>query len=148
MQIDLLPEIGQSPRILSEVDAALKAKQMKADVDEYLKVFGFLFFVINCSLTLQENIHGGTVFYLVWTVAFTPPLSLFCSTCLWDLSHIFYLLIHSSFNLDIFIFSSSSFPPALNLYSVLLNVIYFSVSLVFLSFVFWCIHRLGNLGRF
>lgn len=73
MQIDLLPEIGQSPRILSEVDAALKAKQMKADVDEYLKVFGFLSFVINCSLTLQENIHGGTVFYSVWTVAFTPP---------------------------------------------------------------------------
>ncbi|XP_047153009.1 CCR4-NOT transcription complex subunit 1-like [Vigna umbellata] len=30
-------EITQSPRILSEVDAALKAKQMKADVDEYLK---------------------------------------------------------------------------------------------------------------
>ncbi|KVH89220.1 CCR4-Not complex component, Not1, C-terminal [Cynara cardunculus var. scolymus] len=27
----------QSPRILSEVDAALKAKQMKSDVDEYLK---------------------------------------------------------------------------------------------------------------
>ena len=38
MQIDLLQEITQSPRILSEVDAALKAKQMKADVDEYLKV--------------------------------------------------------------------------------------------------------------
>ncbi|KAB1225230.1 CCR4-NOT transcription complex subunit 1 [Morella rubra] len=37
LKIDLLPEIGQSPRILSEVDAALKAKQMKADVDEYLK---------------------------------------------------------------------------------------------------------------
>ena len=40
MQIDLLAEISQSPRILSEVDAALKAKQMKADVDEYLKVCG------------------------------------------------------------------------------------------------------------
>ncbi|KAG2672226.1 hypothetical protein I3843_13G029000 [Carya illinoinensis] len=37
LKIDLLPDIGQSPRILSEVDAALKAKQMKADVDEYLK---------------------------------------------------------------------------------------------------------------
>ncbi|KAL0007429.1 hypothetical protein SO802_008931 [Lithocarpus litseifolius] len=37
LQIDLLPESSQSPRILSEVDAALKAKQMKADVDEYLK---------------------------------------------------------------------------------------------------------------
>ncbi|KAK7277081.1 hypothetical protein RIF29_18231 [Crotalaria pallida] len=37
LKIDLLQEITQSPRILSEVDAALKAKQMKADVDEYLK---------------------------------------------------------------------------------------------------------------
>lgn len=38
MQIDLLAEISQSPRILSEVDATLKLKQMKTDVDEYLKV--------------------------------------------------------------------------------------------------------------
>ncbi|XP_070680782.1 uncharacterized protein [Malus domestica] len=37
LKIDLLAEISQSPFILSEVDAALKAKQMKADVDEYLK---------------------------------------------------------------------------------------------------------------
>ncbi|KAK6285447.1 hypothetical protein POUND7_011626 [Theobroma cacao] len=37
LKIDLLPEIREPPRILSEVDAALKAKQMKADVDEYLK---------------------------------------------------------------------------------------------------------------
>jgi len=37
-QIDLLEEMSQAPRILSEVDAALKAKQMKADVDEYLRV--------------------------------------------------------------------------------------------------------------
>ncbi|XVF73469.1 hypothetical protein PTKIN_Ptkin12aG0203600 [Pterospermum kingtungense] len=37
LKIDLLPEIKEPPRILSEVDAALKAKQMKADVDEYLK---------------------------------------------------------------------------------------------------------------
>ncbi|KAI4356708.1 hypothetical protein L6164_000708 [Bauhinia variegata] len=37
LKIDLLQEITQSPRILSEVDAALKVKQMKADVDEYLK---------------------------------------------------------------------------------------------------------------
>lgn len=39
-QIDLLAEISQSPRILSEVDVALKAKQIKGDVDEYLKVSG------------------------------------------------------------------------------------------------------------
>ncbi|XWS35646.1 hypothetical protein CRYUN_Cryun20dG0014500 [Craigia yunnanensis] len=38
LKIDLLPEIGEPPRILSEVDAALKAKQLKADVDEYLKM--------------------------------------------------------------------------------------------------------------
>lgn len=44
MQIDLLAEISQSPRILSEVDSALKAKQMKNDVDEYLKVFYFSLF--------------------------------------------------------------------------------------------------------
>ncbi|KAI4354776.1 hypothetical protein L6164_003615 [Bauhinia variegata] len=37
LKIDLLQEITQSPRILSEVDAALKVKQMKVDVDEYLK---------------------------------------------------------------------------------------------------------------
>ncbi|XP_076942862.1 uncharacterized protein LOC143612873 [Bidens hawaiensis] len=37
LKIDLLAEISQSPQILSEVDAALKAKQMKNDVDEYLK---------------------------------------------------------------------------------------------------------------
>ncbi|XP_022732983.1 CCR4-NOT transcription complex subunit 1-like isoform X3 [Durio zibethinus] len=37
LKIDLLPEIREPPRILSEVASALKAKQMKADVDEYLK---------------------------------------------------------------------------------------------------------------
>jgi len=40
LQIDLLPEIVEAPCILSEVDAALKAKQMKNDVDEYLTVMG------------------------------------------------------------------------------------------------------------
>ncbi|PWA40010.1 transcription regulator [Artemisia annua] len=37
LKIDLLAEISQSPHSLSEVDAALKAKQMKTDVNEYLK---------------------------------------------------------------------------------------------------------------
>ncbi|KAL2477889.1 transcription regulator [Forsythia ovata] len=37
LKIDLLAEINQAPHILSEVDAALKAKQIKGDVDEYLK---------------------------------------------------------------------------------------------------------------
>ncbi|KAF8113037.1 hypothetical protein N665_0058s0130 [Sinapis alba] len=36
LKIDLLPEIVEAPCILSEVDAALKAKQIKNDVDEYL----------------------------------------------------------------------------------------------------------------
>ncbi|CAH8358576.1 unnamed protein product [Eruca vesicaria subsp. sativa] len=36
LKIDLLPEIVEAPCVLSEVDAALKAKQMKNDVDEYL----------------------------------------------------------------------------------------------------------------
>lgn len=67
LQIDLLPESSQSPRILSEVDAALKAKQMKADVDEYLKVFGSpLFFVL--ALQYQEKkSHGETMFHLKQT---------------------------------------------------------------------------------
>ncbi|KAF9687700.1 hypothetical protein SADUNF_Sadunf02G0120300 [Salix dunnii] len=37
LKIDLLPEIREPPHIISEVDAALKVKQMKTDVDEYLK---------------------------------------------------------------------------------------------------------------
>ncbi|KAH9788463.1 transcription regulator [Citrus sinensis] len=37
LKIDLLPEIRDPPRIFSEVDAALRAKQMRADVDDYLK---------------------------------------------------------------------------------------------------------------
>ncbi|CAN8296001.1 unnamed protein product [Cochlearia groenlandica] len=36
LKIDLLPEIVEAPRILSVVDAALKVKQIKNDVDEYL----------------------------------------------------------------------------------------------------------------
>lgn len=38
IQIDLLAEISVAPRIMSDVEGALKAKQMKAQVDEYLKV--------------------------------------------------------------------------------------------------------------
>lgn len=37
-QVDLLPEIAQAPRILSDVEAALKNRQLKADIDEYIKV--------------------------------------------------------------------------------------------------------------
>ncbi|MCO5574806.1 hypothetical protein L7F22_028599 [Adiantum nelumboides] len=37
LKVDLLPEIGQSPRILSDVEFALKNKQLKSDIDDYLK---------------------------------------------------------------------------------------------------------------
>ncbi|CAH1443684.1 unnamed protein product [Lactuca virosa] len=37
LKIDLLVDISQLPRILSEMDATLKTKKMKNDVDEYLK---------------------------------------------------------------------------------------------------------------
>jgi hypothetical protein len=50
MQIDLLAEIRQSPRILSDVETALKAKQIKADLDEYLKVSCFVSFIVCFSL--------------------------------------------------------------------------------------------------
>ncbi|KAK8931282.1 hypothetical protein KSP39_PZI016233 [Platanthera zijinensis] len=36
LKIDLLAEISQPPRILSDVEGALKSKQIKADIDEYL----------------------------------------------------------------------------------------------------------------
>ncbi|VVB06762.1 unnamed protein product [Arabis nemorensis] len=38
LKIDLLPEIVEAPCILSEVDAALKEKQMKGELDEYLSM--------------------------------------------------------------------------------------------------------------
>lgn len=37
LKIDLLAEISISPRIMSDVDGALKSKQLKTEVDEYLK---------------------------------------------------------------------------------------------------------------
>lgn len=47
--MDLLPEISQSPRILSDVEAALKTKQFKAEIDDYIKVcFLFLFYLSRC----------------------------------------------------------------------------------------------------
>ncbi|PWA89178.1 transcription regulator [Artemisia annua] len=55
-QIDLLAEISQSPRILSEVDAALKAKQMKTDMDEYLKCNLYLIVIILRDLTTRDII--------------------------------------------------------------------------------------------
>lgn len=41
-QVDLLPEISQAPHILYDVEPALKNKQLKAEVDEYLKVHALI----------------------------------------------------------------------------------------------------------
>ena len=38
VQVDLLPEISQPPRILSDIEFSLKNKQLKSEIDEYLKV--------------------------------------------------------------------------------------------------------------
>lgn len=64
VQIDLLAEISIAPRIMTDVDGALKAKQMKAQVDEYLKVDGnnltfvcyFLYLWCKAIFTLQLHI--------------------------------------------------------------------------------------------
>lgn len=51
--MDLLPEISQPPRILSDVEAALKTKQFKAEIDDYIKVcFLFLFPLFSCPLQM------------------------------------------------------------------------------------------------
>lgn len=64
LKIDLLAEIHQSPRILSEIDAALKAKQMKNDVDEYLKTRAQSSFLSELKLKLllpsSEATRAGT----------------------------------------------------------------------------------------
>ncbi|XP_074263170.1 uncharacterized protein LOC141585978 isoform X2 [Silene latifolia] len=63
LKIDLLAEMSQAPRILSDVDAALKAKQMKADVDEYLRTKqGPLLKELKHRLLLSPNevSHAGT----------------------------------------------------------------------------------------
>ena len=59
MQIDLLAEISQPPRILSEVDAALKTKLIKGDLDEYQKVSGLwlLIFDFLYSFACLQTIH-------------------------------------------------------------------------------------------
>uniref|UniRef100_A0A7I4E1I6 CCR4-Not complex component Not1 C-terminal domain-containing protein n=1 Tax=Physcomitrium patens TaxID=3218 RepID=A0A7I4E1I6_PHYPA len=37
LKVDLLPEISHSPRILSDVETALKSKQLKSEVDDFIK---------------------------------------------------------------------------------------------------------------
>lgn len=53
-QVDLLPEISQSPRILSDVEAALKTKQLKSEVDDFIKV---------CIQLLVMETHGTYLFF-------------------------------------------------------------------------------------
>ncbi|XP_059666940.1 uncharacterized protein LOC132312554 isoform X2 [Cornus florida] len=64
LKIDLLAEINQSPRIFSEVDAALKAKQLKSDVDEYIKTRHQKVFLSEMKqkllLTQNEAAQAGT----------------------------------------------------------------------------------------
>ncbi|XP_062201118.1 uncharacterized protein LOC133903692 isoform X2 [Phragmites australis] len=57
LKIDLLAEISIAPRIMTDVDGALKAKQMKTQVDEYLKrPEGSLFLTdLKQKLLLSQN---------------------------------------------------------------------------------------------
>jgi CCR4-NOT transcription complex subunit 1 len=48
LKVDLLPEISQAPRILSDVESALKNKQLKTEVDDYLKAC-----IFSCLLDIQ-----------------------------------------------------------------------------------------------
>jgi CCR4-NOT transcription complex subunit 1 len=54
LQIDLLPEITKAPRIMSDVEGALKSKHMKADVDEYLKVIELTCWFLILSKTFHN----------------------------------------------------------------------------------------------
>ncbi|KAK1304862.1 hypothetical protein QJS10_CPB11g00341 [Acorus calamus] len=68
-QIDLLPEMAVPPRILSEVDGALKEKRMKADIDEYFKAV--LILQNKFSLPTQENLdilQGGAAMDIFQTL--------------------------------------------------------------------------------
>lgn len=72
MQIDLLQEITQSPRILSEVDAAVRAKQMKADIDEYLKVQSHsLLIVIDLQMYFSVICDFANIFFHLILYSFT-----------------------------------------------------------------------------
>ncbi|KNA22767.1 hypothetical protein SOVF_031520 isoform A [Spinacia oleracea] len=66
LKIDLLEEMSQAPRILSEVEAALKAKQMKADVDEFLRTMQSSPFLSDLKqrllLSPSEASHAGTCY--------------------------------------------------------------------------------------
>lgn len=65
LKVDLLPEISQSPRILSDVDFALKNKQIKSEIDDYLKTRQPLSLLLSdlrqrLMLPQQESISAGT----------------------------------------------------------------------------------------
>jgi CCR4-NOT transcription complex subunit 1 len=65
LKVDLLPEISQSPRILSDVEAALKAKQLKNEVDDFIKNRNQSALISmdlkgRLSLSAQEALASGT----------------------------------------------------------------------------------------
>lgn len=79
MQIDLLPEILQPPRILSDVEGALKAKQIKGDIDEYLKVR--VNYPYNCLAACQQMLIAHSVGVNMFTCAsYIFPCSIFASS--------------------------------------------------------------------
>lgn len=66
LKVDLLPEIGQPPRILSDVDSVLRANHLKNDLDEYLKTRQPASFLAELKQRIMlapvEAQHSGTQF--------------------------------------------------------------------------------------
>ncbi|KAG0608479.1 hypothetical protein M758_8G108900 [Ceratodon purpureus] len=65
LKVDLLPEISQAPHILYDLEPALKNKQLKAEVDEYLKTrhsqsFQSLDIKARLVLPANEGVPHGT----------------------------------------------------------------------------------------
>eukprot|EP00898_Chlorokybus_atmophyticus_P005844 jgi/Chlat1/6260/Chrsp44S05774 len=64
LKVDLLPEISQSPRILSDVEHVLRNKQLKGDLDQYLKARQPVAFIVDLRQRLlllpQDAMTLGT----------------------------------------------------------------------------------------
>eukprot|EP00850_Spirogloea_muscicola_P015627 SM000121S26024 [mRNA] locus=s121:298001:312953:- [translate_table: standard] len=64
LKVDLLPEINQPPRILSVVESVLSSKQLKVELDEYLKTRQPASFLLELKSRLlhsqQETIQSGS----------------------------------------------------------------------------------------
>lgn len=123
LQIELITEITISPRILSEVDAALKAKQMKADVDEYLKVS-------ITSLSAKDNSWFPTSSFTYFWKRSICTLLQFVFSCFYFYFSLFCLF--TLFTLDFLAFAllneiARSFPSySFSLPFLLIFQIYFS----------------------